>query len=110
MFPTKLLPAKNLKWSILDSNLAEIKFSNNENSVVAKLYFDMNYQIYKIGTYDKYRAIEEGYERLLYTIYLSNYKRFDKAFLVPSYIEVEWSLASGKFKYGKFTIDEIIYE
>jgi len=110
LFPTKLLPSEKLMWNILDSNIAEIKFIDNDISVVAKLYFDSSKRIKKIETFDKYRALESGYEKSLYTIYLSKYKMFDNSFLIPSYIEVEWDLKSGKFKYGKFIIDSILYE
>jgi len=110
LFPTKLIPNNNLIWSIIDSNTAEIKFINQKLSVVAKLYFNNDKKIYKIDTYDKYRALEEGYEKSLYTIYLSNYKTFNNSFEIPTYIEVEWDLPSGKFKYGKFSIENIIYE
>ena len=109
-FPTKLLPSKNLLWNILDSNIAEIKFTNNENSVVAKLYFDSEFKISKIETYDKYRALEEGFEKSLYTVYFSSYKLVNDLFEVPTSMEVEWDLASGKFKYGKFDITNIFYE
>ena len=109
-FPTKLLPTKNLLWNILDSNVAEIKFTNSANSIVAKLYFDSEYKITKIETYDKYRALEEGFEKSLYTIYFYNYETVNELFKVPKKMEVEWDLASGKFNYGKFNIEKIIYE
>jgi len=110
LFPTKLLPSKNLLWSILDSNIAEIKFIDRSIYVVAKLFFDSANRIYKIETYDKYRALADGYEKSLYTIYLANYKIFYHSYTVPTYIEVEWDLPVGKFKYGKFKIESISYE
>lgn len=109
LFPTKLLPSEKLKWNILDSNTAEIKFSDGEISVVAKLFFNPENLISKIETFDKYRALEEGYERSMYTIYLSKYKKIN-GFIIPTYIEAEWDLKSGKFKYGKFSIENIEYE
>ncbi len=109
LFPTKLLPSQNLDWNILDSNTAEIKFTDGDISVVAKLYFNSENLISKIETYDKYRALEEGYERSLYTVYLSEYKK-SNGFMIPTYIEAEWDLKSGKFKYGKFRIENIEYE
>lgn len=109
LFPTKLFPTKDLLWNILDSTTAEIKFIDRDNSIVAKLYFDSNNKISRIETFDKYRALAQGYEKSLYTIYLSNYKNIN-GFTVPTYIEVEWDLTSGKFKYGKFNINKIIYE
>lgn len=110
LFPTKLLPSENLMWNILDTNIAEIKFSNKGISVVAKLFFDEDNRIYKIQTYDKYRALEDGYKKSLYTIYLSKYKKNEDTFTIPTYIEVEWDLPTGKFKYGKFSIENIRYE
>jgi hypothetical protein len=109
LFPTKLLPSQNLLWNILDSNTAEIKFTVGELSVVAKLFFNSKNLISKIETFDKYRALEEGYERSMYTIYLSEYKKL-KGFMIPTYIEAEWDLKSGKFMYGKFSIVNIEYE
>jgi hypothetical protein len=109
LFPTKLLPSQNLLWNILDSNTAEIKFTDGKLSVVAKLFFNSKNLISKIETFDKYRALEEGYERSMYTIYLSEYKKL-KGFMIPTYIEAEWDLKSGKFMYGKFSIVNIEYE
>ena len=109
-FPSSLLPNEKLQWSILDSNIAEIKFSDRENSVVAKLFFSEDNTIEKIETYDKYRALEEGYEKSLYTVYYSKYKMIDDLFIVPTHAEVEWDLKTGKFLYGKFDINKIIYE
>ena len=109
-FPSKLLPSKNLLWNILDSNKAEIKFINHDNSIVAKLYFNSEFKISKIETYDKYRALEAGFEKSLHTVYFSNYKIVNDLFEVPTSMEVEWDLASGKFKYGKFDIENISYE
>jgi hypothetical protein len=109
LFPTELLPSQNLLWNILDSNTAEIKFTDGELSVVAKLFFNSENLISKIETFDKYRALEEGYERSMYTIYLSEYKKL-KGFMIPTYIEAEWDLKSGKFMYGKFSIVNIEYE
>jgi hypothetical protein len=108
-FPTRLLPSKNLLWNILDSNLAEIKFSDGDISVIMKLYFEKNI-IYKIETFDKYRALDEGYEKSLYTVHFSKYKYVEEGYFVPTYIETEWDLPSGKFKYGKFEISDIKYE
>ncbi|MCW8849057.1 MAG: hypothetical protein OQJ81_03685 [Melioribacteraceae bacterium] len=109
-FPTKLFPTKNLLWNILDSNLAEVKFTDSKNSIVAKLYFDSDYKITKVETYDKYRALEEGFKKSLYTVYFSDYEIINDHFRVPKKVEVEWDLPSGKFIYGKFNIDKITYE
>jgi len=110
LFPTKLLPSKNLFWNVLDSNIAEIKFTDGEISVVAKLFFNKQNLIERIETFDKYRALDNGYERSLYTIYLTDYKNVENKFTIPTYIEVEWQLPTGKFKYGKFNIDSVKYE
>lgn len=109
LFPTKLLPSEHLLWNILDSTTAEIKFIDGDNSIVAKLYFDSDNKISRIETFDKYRALAQGFEKSLYTIYLSKYNTIN-GFNVPTYIEVEWDLPSGKFKYGKFNINKITYE
>lgn len=110
LFPTQLFPSKKLSWSILDTNIAEIKFKDSETSVVAKIYFNYDSTIEKIETRDKYRAQNREFKESLYTIYFSDYKRFNESFLVPSYFEVEWELEEGKFKYGKFIVESITYE
>ncbi|MCB9207582.1 MAG: hypothetical protein H6611_09810 [Ignavibacteriales bacterium] len=109
-FPTSLLPSENLEWNILDSNIAEIKYKDGDNSVVAKFYFSEDSTISKIETRDKYRAMNSDYKESLYTIYFYNYKYFNNSFFVPSYFEVEWDLGDSKFKYGKFKIENITYE
>jgi hypothetical protein len=110
LFPTALIPSENLLWDLVDTNIAEVKFSDSDNSIVAKLYFDADWKLERMETYDKYRALEEGFERSLYTIYYSNYKTFDNRFYVPTEIEAEWELKDGKFKYAEFTINNIKYE
>lgn len=110
LFPTALFPSENLLWDVIDTNIAEVKFNHSEVSVVAKLYFDKDRKLAKMETYDKYRALEEGFERSLYTVYYSNYKIFDNNFFVPTQIEAEWELKDGRFKYAKYTITEIQYE
>lgn len=109
-FPTGLVPSENLIWNVLDSNIAEIKFKDGDISVVAKVFFNPDYTINKIETYDKYRALEDGFLKSLHTVYFSKYALFDDSFLVPTYMEVEWDLPTGSFKYGKFKITEILYE
>ncbi len=108
-FPTSLLPSKNLKWNILDSNIAEIKFTDDKTSVVAKLFFNNDGTISNIETLDKFRPMNDNYKESLFTIYFSNYKKYN-SFLIPTYCEVEWDLENGKFKFGKFKIDNIKYE
>lgn len=110
LFPTALMPSENLLWDIVDTNIAEVKFSDSDNSIVAKLYFGADWKLERMETYDKYRALEEGFERSLYTIYYSNYKTFDNRFYVPTEIEAEWELKDEKFKYADFTIINIKYE
>ena len=41
-----------------------------------------------------------------FTNYTVKYKTLN-GFNIPTYIEVEWDLASGKFMYGKFNIEDI---
>lgn len=110
LFPTSLLPNKHLVWNVLDSNSAEIKFSNNNYSVVAKVFFAEDGTIYKLETMDKYRTTDAGYVKTLYSTNYYNYKLMKNGFYVPTYVEVEWTLPEGNFKYGKFNIDNIIYE
>lgn len=109
-FPTKLIPSENLIWNVLDSNIAEIKFNNGDLSVVAKLFFRSDKTIERIETYDKYRALDDGFRKSLYSVYFSDYKLISNSFLVPTYMETEWQLPSGTFKFGKFNIVDIKYE
>lgn len=110
LFPTTLIPSENLLWDVIDTNIAEVKFNHSDLSVVAKLYFDDDLRLERMETYDKYRALEVGFERSLYTIYYSNYKNFGGKFFVPTQIDAEWELKDGKFKYAEFMITSIEYE
>ncbi|PID59419.1 MAG: hypothetical protein CR986_05980 [Ignavibacteriae bacterium] len=109
-YPFNLIQSENLIWSVLDSNIVEIKFQEGESSIVAKLYFDENNLISKIETKDKYKAVFNDYEESLYTIYYSEYKTLDNGYKVPNKFELEWNLSSGKFKYGIFELKNIKYE
>jgi len=108
-FPTSLFPSKNLHWDILDSNSAEIKFTDYKTSVVAKIFFNENGTINKIETLDKFLSKSHSFKESLYTVYFYNYKWID-TFFIPTYFEVEWNLEKGKLKFGKFKIDNIKYE
>lgn len=110
LFPTVLLPSNNLLWNILDSNIAELKFIDGDNSVVAKFYFDINNRVSKIETYDKYRMVESQYKKALHTIYFSDYKLIDNTFYIPTHFLLEWQLKNDNFTYGKFNITKIVYE
>ena len=109
-FPTSLIPNDSLVWNILDTNIAEIKFKDNSNSIVAKVYFNNTGTIDKITTYDKYRTTKSGYAKTLYTIYYSKYKWYDEKCFIPTHYELEWDLPEGKFRYAKFDIIKINYE
>ncbi len=109
-FPTSLLPNKNITWNIIDTNVAEIKFSDNDISVVAKFYFNENGTVHKIETFDKFRSMNADYKESLYTVYYTDYKYFNNTFLIPTKYEVEWDLPTGKFKYGKFKVENVHYE
>lgn len=110
LFPTVLLPSNNLLWNILDSNIAELKFIDGDNSVVAKFYFDINNRVTKIETYDKYRMVNSEYNKALHTIYFSDYKLIDNTFYIPTHFLLEWQLKNDNFTYGKFNITKIVYE
>ncbi|MEE9430605.1 MAG: DUF6544 family protein [Melioribacteraceae bacterium] len=109
-FPTSLLPNKNLHWNVLDSNTAEVKFVDEANSIVAKVFFAKDNTIEKIETMDKFRTTHGGYVKTPYTIYYSNYKWLNENYFVPTHFEVEWDLPDGKFRYGKFDVTHIKYE
>lgn len=110
VFPTSMLPNDSLKWNMLDSNIAEIKYKHKSVSIVAKVFFNENGLIEKILTNDKFRSTEKGYVQTPYTVYYSNYKWFDNKYIVPSHYELEWDLPDGKFRYAKFDIQKVIYE
>ncbi len=109
-FPTSLLPSSNLYWDILDSNSAEVKFTDEQTSVVAKFFFNENGTINKIETLDKFLSKNNNFKESLYTVYFHKYKWVKDTFLIPTYFEVEWNLKKGKLKFGKFKLDNIKYE
>ena len=109
-FPTSLLPNPNLHWHILDTNSAEIKFTDSNTSVVAKFFFNKNGTINKIETLDKFLSKNSSFKESLFTVYFYKYRWVNNAFFIPTYFEVEWNLEKGKMKFGKFKIDNIKYE
>ncbi len=66
-------------------------------------------EILKITTKDKYRTTKTGFSKDSYTLYFSDYKKFG-GIKVPTYVEAEWNLPTGDFKYGKFRITQVEFD
>jgi len=105
LYPTTLLPSENLKWQLMDGNMAKLIFNYNE----LQLFFDVTFNEQgEITQMESMRYIDQvKIEK--WVIKLSDYKEFQNI-KIPTSTEVLWKLEKGDFSYARFNITKVEYE
>ncbi|TYB31582.1 MAG: hypothetical protein FXF47_03020 [Candidatus Mcinerneyibacterium aminivorans] len=103
LFPTALLPSRNIKWEYIDQSSAKLIYKNNGNAPECKVFFNDKNQIteFKSKRYD-------GEKIKTWGGIVSNYKRINNM-MIPTQIEAYWEKNDKKSRYAKFSITEIDY-
>ena len=103
IFPTALLPSKNLKWEPIDENSAKVIFSDYNQTVDGTFFFN------DLGQISHFKA--KRYKDTTLEDWTCSYKDYREVaeMMIPFYFEVKWNLVSGDFCYAKFNIEIIDY-
>lgn len=104
LFPTNLLPSKNLQWLPVDSLTANLKFNYNGISINYLVSFN---SVGEITQFETKRYMDK--DKLETWIGKStNYKEI-KGIKIPTTIEAIWKLENIDYSYAKFHITTIEY-
>lgn len=105
LFPTNLLPSKNLQWLPVDSLTANLKFNYNGIDVNYLVSFN---SVGEITQFETKRYMDK--DKLETWIGKStNYKEV-KGIKIPTTIEAIWKLNNIDYSYAKFHITKIEYD
>lgn len=100
---------KKIQWETIDPLTVRGKFTNNNISITALLYFNENGELTNFISDDRYLSIDgKTYTQYRWSTPVRNYKDFNGR-KVPTYGEAIWHMPKGDFTYAKFTLKEIEY-
>jgi hypothetical protein len=108
LFPTALLPSKNLHWEEIDSNSAKAVVDDHGLTVDVVFHFSKNGEITQM-TADRYRSVDDSYSKEKWVGYYRDYIKKENM-MIPQEIEVAWRLSTGDFSYVKFKINQIEFD
>jgi hypothetical protein len=109
--PASLIDAP-IVWHSLDDSRVSATFSNAGQSISAELVFDQEGDLVNFHSDDRYMSSDgKTYLRYRWSTPLRDYRMFgdEPRARVASFGEAVWSLPSGDFTYGRFTIDDVRY-
>jgi hypothetical protein len=104
IFPTNLLPDKNLRWLAVDSASALMQYHYNGIFLEYKVIFNNKHEISEMRTL---RHMGNGI-RQQWVNKLSEYQKINGV-LIPTVLEAGWMLKEGYFPYAKFRLKQIEY-
>lgn len=105
MAPATLID-KRIKWTPVDSNTVQAAFTNNGTTINARLFFNEEGQLVNFESNDRYDINEM--KQYKFTTPLSNYGALGD-YQLAKYGEAIWHYPDGPFVYGKFKIQEVMY-
>ena len=105
LYPTRLLPDKNLQWHPIDSKSARLTFDYNGLSLFFIIGFNNIGEIIQMET-NRYM---DKTTLATWIIRCAGYKEINNI-MIPSAFEVLWRLEKGDFSYAKFYIKKIEYD
>ena len=97
---------KRIQWTTVDEHTVQAAFTNKGTTIQAKLFFNEAGQLIDFESHDRYDI--NAMQQYRFTTPLRNYKDFGKVRLA-SYGEATWHYPDGPFVYGKFTLEEVMY-
>jgi hypothetical protein len=100
---------KNIEWETVDSLTVKAKFTNQENTITAVLFFNEKGELVNFSSKDRYESADgKVYKSYEWTTPLKNYKDYNGRKLA-SYGEAIWHKPSGEYCYIKFNVINIEY-
>lgn len=103
--PATLIDSR-ISWEAIDDTSSRATFTNEGQSIQATLYFNATGQLVNFVSDDRYAASDM--KRYRFSTPVTDYKNFH-GFNVMSYGETVWHYPDGEFVYGKFELQEIVY-
>lgn len=100
---------KNIQWESMDSLTVKARFTNNNITINALLYFNEKGELIDFVSDDRYYC-EDGknYYSYKWSTPVNEYKEFEGR-KVPAYGEAVWHMPDGAFPYARFIVQEIEY-
>jgi len=100
---------KNIEWETIDSLTVKTRFTNQNNTITAILFFNNKGNLINFSSNDRYESVDgKVYKNYEWTTPIKNYKDFNGRKL-PSYGEAIWHKPEGEYCYGKFNLVEVEY-
>ena len=103
--PATLIDSR-ITWAAIDDTYAQATFTNEGVSVQATLYFNAMGQLVNFVSDDRYAVSDM--QRYRFSTPVADYKNFN-GFNVMSFGEAVWHYPDGEFVYGKFELQEVVY-
>jgi hypothetical protein len=108
MAPATLID-KRIQWDVIDPLTVKARFTNDELSVVADLYFKENGELINFLSNDKYESTDgKSFRNFPWSTPIKEYKEID-GLKIPSFAPTIFHKPEGDFCYGKFKLKEIEY-
>jgi hypothetical protein len=108
MAPATLID-KRIQWDVIDPLTVRAKFSNDELSVTADLFFKENGELINFTSNDKYESTDgKTYRRFPWSTPIKEYREID-GLKIPSFAPTIFHKPEGDFCYGEFKLKEIEY-
>lgn len=108
MAPATLID-KRIEWGNVKGNSVEAKFTVNDISVSAVLYFNNEGQLANFVSNDRYAQQEDGrMKKMPWSTPLKEYKTIN-GYRLASYAETIYTYPEGDFCYGNFRVNNISY-
>lgn len=106
MAPATLID-KRIQWEVIDPLTVKAKFTNDELSVTADLFFKENGELLNFKSNDKYESTDgKTYRKFPWSTPIKEYKEFD-GLKIPSFAPTIFHKPEGDFCYGEFKLKEI---
>ncbi len=103
------LTDKNIKWETIDSLTVKARFTNNNITIGALIYFNEKGELTNFVSDDRYYCADgKNYYSYKWSTPVKEYKDFDGR-KVPSYGEAIWHMPEGEFSYARFSTQEVKY-
>lgn len=103
--PATLIDSR-ISWEAIDDSSARATFTNQGVGIQATLYFNELGQLVNFVSDDRYAVSDM--QRYRFSTPLADYKNFN-GFKLMSFGEAVWHYPDGEFVYGKFELQEIVY-
>ncbi len=98
-----------IHWKMVDSLTVDATFTNRDNTISARLFFDKNGLLINFRSNDRYLS-EDGssYSNVPWSTPITSYREIGGRRL-PASAEAVWHMPDGDIPYAKYTFDEIEY-